>query len=180
MAVTAGVMAGLVSLVGFGTDSGIGVDLRGASGVAAGRPAPSRRAGRGQGAPGVAAGGRDVLPAGRLCRGGGARGLLGGEESDTSTVGLVLLGLSVIVMPLLAHAKRRVGVALGGDRLIQADAAETRICVLLSVSTLLGLGLFAVTGAAWLDPVAGFVIAGFAVKEGMEAWEGELVEDDDE
>jgi len=92
----------------------------------------------------------------------------------------VLLGLSVIVMPLLAHAKRRVGVALGGDRLILADAAETRICVLLSVSTLLGLGLFAVTGAAWLDPVAGFVIAGFAVKEGMEAWEGELVEDDDE
>ena len=41
-------------------------------------------------------------------------------------------------------------------KLILADAAETKICVLLSISTLLGLGLFAVSGAAWLDPVAGF------------------------
>jgi divalent metal cation (Fe/Co/Zn/Cd) transporter len=64
--------------------------------------------------------------------------------------------------------------------LILADAAETRICVLLSISTLLGLVLFALTGAAWLDPVAGFVIAAFAIHEGREAWEGELVEDDDD
>jgi divalent metal cation (Fe/Co/Zn/Cd) transporter len=83
-------------------------------------------------------------------------------------------------MPVLAAAKRRVGVALGNDQLILADAAETRICVLLSISTLAGLGLFALTGAGWLDPVAGFVIAGFAVMEGREAWEGELVEDDDD
>ncbi|GAA3390334.1 hypothetical protein GCM10020369_43900 [Cryptosporangium minutisporangium] len=44
-----------------------------------------------------------------------------------------------------------------------ADAAETRICVLLRISTLAGLGLFALTGAAWLDPVAGFAIAVFAI-----------------
>jgi divalent metal cation (Fe/Co/Zn/Cd) transporter len=80
---------------------------------------------------------------------------------------------------LLAGAKRRVALQLGGDPLILADAAETRICVLLSISTLLGLGLFALTGAAWLDPVAGFVIAIFAIHEGREAWEGELVEDRD-
>jgi len=79
---------------------------------------------------------------------------------------------------LLAAAKRRVGVALGGDPLILADAAETRLCVLLSVSTLAGLVLFQLTGAAWLDPIAGFVIAGFAVHEGIEAWHGELVETD--
>ena len=42
------------------------------------------------------------------------------------------------------------------------------------------LVLFALTGAAWLDPVAGFVIAAFAIHEGREAWEGELVEDDDD
>ena len=81
---------------------------------------------------------------------------------------------------VLARAKRRVAVALGGDRLILADAAQTKICVLLSISTLVALGLYAVTGAAWLDPVAGFVIAVFAVREGREAWEGELVEDDDD
>jgi divalent metal cation (Fe/Co/Zn/Cd) transporter len=93
---------------------------------------------------------------------------------------MVLLVASVIVMPVLAAAKRRVAEELGGDRLILADAAETKICVLLSISTLAGLGLYALTGAAWLDPVAGFVIAAFAVNEGREAWEGELVEDDDE
>ena len=42
---------------------------------------------------------------------------------------------------------------------------------------LAGLSLYAFTGAAWLDPVAGFVIALFAINEGREAWEGELVED---
>jgi len=108
------------------------------------------------------------------------RSLVGGEEPDTSIVGLVLLAASVVVMPLLARAKRRVGEQLGGDQLILADAAETKICVLLSVSTLAGLGLYALTGAAWLDPVAGFVIAAFAIHEGREAWEGELVEHDDE
>ena len=82
-------------------------------------------------------------------------------------------------MPVLAAAKRRVGLRLG-DRLILADAAETRICVLLSVSTLIALGVFELTGATWLDPAAAFVIAAFAVHEGREAWEGELVEDEDE
>jgi divalent metal cation (Fe/Co/Zn/Cd) transporter len=90
----------------------------------------------------------------------------------------VLLAVSVIVMPVLAATKRRVGEELGRDRLILADAAETRICVQLCISTVAGLGLYALTGAAWLDPVAGFVIAAFAIHEGLEAWEVELVEDD--
>jgi len=93
-------------------------------------------------------------------------------------VAIVLLVLSLIVMPMLAAAKKRVGTALK-DNLILADAVEAKICVLLSISTLAGVGLFQLTGAAWLDPVAGFVIAAFAIHEGREAWEGELVEDDD-
>ena len=92
---------------------------------------------------------------------------------------LVLLAGSIVVMPLLARAKRHVGERLR-DPLILADAAETRICVLLSISTLLGLGLYTVVGWPWLDPVAGFVIAAFAIHEGREAWEGELVEDDED
>jgi divalent metal cation (Fe/Co/Zn/Cd) transporter len=110
----------------------------------------------------------------------GARSLIEGERPDTSIIGIVLLAASVVIMPLLARAKRRVGEALGGDQLILADAAETKICVLLSISTLIGLGLYALVGWAWLDPVAGFVIAAFAIHEGREAWEGELVEDDDD
>jgi len=108
----------------------------------------------------------------------GIRNLVYEEKPEHSTVAIVLLVLSLIVMPMLAAAKKRVGTALK-DNLILADAVEAKICVLLSISTLAGVGLFQLTGAAWLDPVAGFVIAAFAIHEGREAWEGELVEDDD-
>jgi divalent metal cation (Fe/Co/Zn/Cd) transporter len=179
VAITAGLLAGLVSLVGFGVDSGIEsaasvlVGLRLAARLRHGQAdeAKERRALK------AVACTFFVLAAYVVIE--GVRSLVGGEAPDNSTVGLVLPVASVIVMPLLARAKRRVGAQLGGDQLILADAAETKICVLLSVSTLLGLGLYALTGAAWLDPVAGFVIAAFAIYEGREAWKGELVEDDD-
>ena len=109
----------------------------------------------------------------------GVRSLISGETPDSSPLSIGILIASVVVMPILAAAKRRVGRRLG-DNLILADAAETRICVWLSVSTLTGLVLFELTGAAWIDPVAAFIIAAFAVHEGKEAWEGELVEDDDD
>lgn len=180
IAVTAGLMAGLVSLVGFGLDSGIEsmaavlVGLRLAGRLRHGEPDldKERRALRAVAVTFFILAGYIVFEA--------VRALAGDEIPDQSPVGMVLLVASVIVMPVLAAAKRRVAEQLGGDRLILADAAETKICVLLSISTLLGLGLFALTGAAWLDPVAGFVIALFAIHEGREAWEGELVEDDDD
>lgn len=180
VAITAGLLAGLVSLVGFGIDSGIEsaasvlVGLRLAARLRHGEAdeAKERRALK------AVAVTFFVLAAYVIIE--GTRSLINGEAPDHSTVGIILLTASVIVMPLLARAKRQVGQALGGDQLILADAAETKICVLLSISTLLGLGLYALTGAAWLDPVASFVIALFAIHEGREAWEGELVEDDDD
>lgn len=176
VAVTAGLTAGLVSLVGFGLDSGIEsiaavlVGLRLAARLRNGEADErgERRSLR------LVAVTLFILAAYVIIE--GIRDLVPGEPPENSTAGLVLLALSVVVMPLLARAKRRVAQQLGGDPLISADAAETRICVLLSISTLLGLGLYAVTGAAWLDPVAGFVVAIFAIHEGREAWEGELVE----
>jgi divalent metal cation (Fe/Co/Zn/Cd) transporter len=109
----------------------------------------------------------------------GVRSLMVGDAPTTSMLGIIVLSASVIVMPMLAAMKKRVGTQLG-DKLILADAAETRICVLLSLSTLIALIVFALTGAAWLDPVAGFVIALFAINEGREAWEGELEHEHDE
>jgi divalent metal cation (Fe/Co/Zn/Cd) transporter len=178
IAVTAGLTAGLVSLVGFGLDSGI----ESATAVLVGLRLAAR----------LRHGHADETKERRVLRfvavtfyalaayvaGAGVRALIAGETPDTSTVGIALLGASVVVMPLLARAKRRVGTALQ-DPLILADAAETKICSLLSVSTLAGLILFTLTAHAWLDPVAGFVIAALALKEGREAWEGELVCDDD-
>lgn len=175
VAVTAGVLAGLVSLIGFGVDSGIEsasavlVGLRLAARLKHGQAdeAKERRALK------LIAVTFFVLAAYVTIE--GIRSLVLGDKPDNSIVGIVLLGTSVIVMPLLAAAKMKVGHRLS-DPLILADAAETRICVLLSISTLAGLVLYAITGAAWLDPVAGFVIALFAINEGREAWEGELGE----
>jgi divalent metal cation (Fe/Co/Zn/Cd) transporter len=178
VAVTAGLLAGLVSVVGFGVDSGIEsisavlVGLRLAARLRHGT-ADERKE---RVVLRLVAVTFFVLAAYVTVE--GIRGLLEGEAPDGSPLGIAVLAASVVVMPVLAAAKRRVGLRLS-DNLILADAAETRICVLLSVSTLLGLGLYPLTGATWLDPVAGFVIAAFALHEGREAWAGELVEDDD-
>lgn len=178
VAITVGLMAGLVSVVGFGIDSGIEsiaavlVGLRLAARLRNGEAdeAKERRALK------LVAGTFFLLAAYVTFE--GARSLITGEEPEGSPVAIGLLVASIIVMPVLAALKRRVGLRLG-DNLILADAAETRICVLLSISTLAGVGLFQLTGAAWLDPAAAFIIAAFAVHEGKEAWEGELVEDAD-
>ena len=178
-AVAAGVAAGLVSLIGFGIDSGIEsiaavlVGMRLAARLRHGTidEAKERRTLKLVAVTFFLLAGYVTIE--------GVLSLVGHETPDTSTFGVIVLVASLIVMPLLAAAKVRVGRRLG-DRLILADAAETRICVLLSVSTLAGLVLFQLTGAAWLDPAAGFVIAAFAIHEGLEAWEGELVEDDDD
>lgn len=179
VAITAGLAAGLVSVVGFGIDSGIEsiaavlVGLRLAARLRHGE-ADERKERITLRFVAVTF---FLLAAYVVVE--GIRNLLNGERPESSTVSIVLLVASIIVMPVLAAAKTRVGRRLG-DNLILADAAETRVCVLLSISTLLGVVLFQLTGAAWLDPVAGFVIAAFAIHEGREAWEGELVEDDDD
>lgn len=176
IAVVAGASAGAISLIGFGLDSGIEVasavvvlvrltgDLRGAE--------PDER--RELVALRAIAVTFFVLAAYLVVD--GVRALLTAERPDTSVVGIVLTAVSIVVMPTLAAVKRRVGLRLG-SALVVADAAETRLCAVLSISTFVGLLGFALLGWTWLDPVAGFVIAGFAVLEGREAWEGELVEE---
>lgn len=177
VAITVGLAAGLVSVVGFGIDSGI----ESIAGVLVGLRLSARLR------HGEADEGRERLVL-RLVASTffllaayvtveSIRSMLTGEPPSTSMVALVLLVASIVVMPLLAAAKSRVAEQLGGDPLILADAAETRVCVWLSVSTLAGVGFYQLTGAAWLDPLAALVVAGFAVHEGREAWEGELVED---
>ena len=179
VAVTAGLMAGLVSVVGFGIDSGIEsiaavlVALRLSARLRHGETDERKE----KIALRLVAVTFFVLAAYVTFE--GVRSLIEGEAPESSPVSVIILVLSLIIMPILAAAKKKVGTALG-DNLILADAAETKICVLLSVSTLAGLIIFALTGAAWVDPVAGFIIAAFAIMEGKEAWEGELVEDDDD
>ena len=179
IAITAGASAGLVSLIGFGLDSAIEstvavlVALRLSARLRHGHSDQIRERRTLQ----AVAITFYLLAAFMIIE--GTRALLTAETSEQSPVGIALLVASLLIMPGLAWAKRRVAHQLGGDPLILADAAETLICVLLTISTLTGLLLFQLTGATWLDPLAGFIIAAFAIHEGREAWEGELVEDDD-
>ncbi len=98
------------------------------------------------------------------------RDLAGHVRPEQSIPGLAVTAAALIVMPLLAVAKRRTGRALGNRTLI-ADSAETAFCALTSAATLLGIGLNAWLGWWWADPTAGLAIAALAVKEGLEAWQ---------
>lgn len=100
------------------------------------------------------------------------RSLAAGTTPEVSVVGIVLTGLSVVVMPLLARAKQTVGRAMN-SAVVLADAVETWLCTSLSAIVLTGLVLNAAFGWWWADPVAALGIAWLAVREGREAWEGD-------
>lgn len=96
--------------------------------------------------------------------------LLGvGEPPEQSTVGLVLVTLSLVVMPTLAWAKRRVAAGLGSVAL-RADAGETLVCAYLSAAVLVGLAANSLLGWWWMDPLAGLAVAALALREGRRAW----------
>jgi len=98
------------------------------------------------------------------------RGLLDGTAVDPSPVGIAITVLSLVVMPVLALAKRRVGSAMG-SRVVLADAQETFLCTYLSAIVLVGLVLNATLGWWWADPIAALGVAWLAVGEGLDAWE---------
>jgi len=100
------------------------------------------------------------------------KSLLLRETPDARHVGIGLATLSLIVMPLLARAKRRVAVSLK-SRALEADSRQTDICAYLSAILLAGLGMNALFGWWWADPVAGLVMIPIIAKEGIEALRGE-------
>lgn len=100
------------------------------------------------------------------------RSLATDAEARPSTVGIALAIASVLVMPLLSRAKRRVGRQLGSAT-VNADATQTELCTYLSAVLLGGLLLNATVGWTWADPLVAFVIAGVAGREGLQAWRGD-------
>lgn len=101
-----------------------------------------------------------------------ALALTGLRDADHSPVGIALAAVSVAIMPALSWFERRTGKELGSASAI-ADSKQTLICAYLSVAVLLGLVLNLTLGWSWADPVAGLVIAVFAIREGLEAWRGD-------
>lgn len=100
------------------------------------------------------------------------RALIFGSEPDASTVGIILAAVSLIVMPFISYAQRRTGKALGSNA-VYADGTQTLLCTYLSAVLLMGLLLNATLGWSWADPIAGLIIAGVAAREGLEAWRGD-------
>ncbi|WP_448852139.1 cation transporter [Corynebacterium sp. 335C] len=108
----------------------------------------------------------------------GVSGLVVGEVPERSWPSVAVLVASLAGMPVLWRAKVTVGRRLGGDPLILSDAAETRICLLMTGSALIGIVAFELTGWGGFASLASLAIAVIAVQEGREAWEGELAEED--
>lgn len=113
--------------------------------------------------------------------------LVGHEQVQHSTLGIVITALSVIIMPFLSFAERRAGRELGSATAV-ADSKQTLICTYLSAAVLVGLVANSLLGWWWADAIAGLVIAVFAIREGIEAWRGDtcatsvgmLLESDDD
>lgn len=100
-----------------------------------------------------------------------AKALLNREVPDESAIGIVLAAASLVVMPLLARAKRKVATALG-SRALRSEAQQTQLCTYLSGILLGGLALNAMLGWWWADPVAALIMVPIIGKEGVEALRG--------
>ena len=97
--------------------------------------------------------------------------LIGHQIPERSIPGLIVAAVSVIVMPLLARAKRRVAAGMG-SRAMQADSRQTDFCTYLSAVLLAGLLLNGLLGWWWADPVAGVVMVPIIAKEGVDGIRG--------
>lgn len=171
LAVGSGLMAGSIALIGFGFDSAIEV-LSGliliwrlhTDADTELREAREKRA--------LQLVGISFLLLAAWVAWDGASSLWRREAPDESLFGIGLAALSLIVMPLLVRAKRKVASAIS-SRAMHADASQTAICTWLSAILLAGLGLNAMFGWWWADPVAALVMVPIIINEGLEALRGE-------
>ena len=100
------------------------------------------------------------------------RDLIARAVPEASPLGIAVACASLVAMPILARAKRRVGAATG-SRAMRADAAQTDFCAYLSAILLVGLALNAAFGLWWADPVAGLIMVPIIVNEGVKALRGD-------
>ncbi len=174
-AITVGLAVGSVSLVGFGLDSAIEVS---AAGVLTWRLARERRTGCRQDDDRVAQ--RLVAASFALLAGyvgvNAANGLISGQVPEPTPVGVAIAALSLVVMPFIARAKRRVAPVIG-SRAAEAEAWQTDLCTALSAALLAGLGLNLALGWWWADHLAALTIAGLAGYAAVKTWQAPSLAD---
>jgi divalent metal cation (Fe/Co/Zn/Cd) transporter len=169
IAIAAGVIAGSVALVGFGADSvieaGAGlVVLWLVTGDRLSSHHAERRA-------------QQLIAASFLALAlyvtiESARDLIAGHHPAVSWTGIALAAVTLVAMPPLAAAKRRVGIALGSSA-TTSESRQTMLCAYLSAALLVGLLANAVAGWWWADPAVALLIAAVALIEARDAWQGE-------
>ena len=177
IAVVAGLMAGSIALVGFGFDSVIEVT----SGVALvwrlHSDADESRRERVEAITLRIVGACFLLLAAYVSYD-SIKSLIWREHPRESIPGIVLAIASLIVMPLLVRAKRKVARGINSAALM-ADSKQTELCTYLSAILVGGLLLNALLGWWWADPVAALIMVPIIVKEGIEGLRGETCCDDE-
>jgi divalent metal cation (Fe/Co/Zn/Cd) transporter len=98
--------------------------------------------------------------------------LVSGEHPSTSWLGIALTASSLVGMPFLGMAKRRLAEQLGSAA-TRGEGTQNLLCAYLAGAVLVGLLGNTLFGLWWLDPAAALVIAAVAVREGLESWRGE-------
>jgi divalent metal cation (Fe/Co/Zn/Cd) transporter len=171
IAIGAGIMAGSVALVGFGIDSVIEVT---ASVAALWRLRADFDARRRHEVERITYRiiGTSFLALAVYVAYDSGMSLYRGERPDESRIGIALAAVSLIVMPALVRAKRKVASGLT-SRALHADANQTALCTWLSGILLGGLVLNAAFGWWWADPVAALIMVPIIAKEGVEGVRGE-------
>jgi divalent metal cation (Fe/Co/Zn/Cd) transporter len=170
IAIGAGLVAGSIALIGFGLDSIVEISSGAALLWRLHMDAPEKRERAEQMALKLVAASFLLLAA--YIAFDAAKSLITREPPQASYVGIGLAALSLVVMPLLARAKRKVAASIN-SRALQADSRQTDICAYLSAILLGGLLLNALFGWWWADPIAALVMTPIIVKEGVEALRGE-------
>ncbi len=167
IAITAGVLASSIALVGFGLDSYIEV-ASGAVLIWRLRKREEEEEQAEQRA--ILLVGFSLLALALYIIYEAARKLLLHEQPAESLLGIIVAVAALIVMPVLARQKRKVAAQIH-SRALAADAVETLACSYLSFALLLGLGLNALFGWWWADPLAALAMVFFLLREGWEAIE---------
>ena len=171
VSLVAGLLAGSVALVGFGADSVIEVTASGAAHWRLRTDWDPRRRERVERVT-LRVIGATFLALSIYVAYESTTALVRRERPDQSPVGIAIAALSLVVMPLLARAKRRVALAMRSNALA-AEAQQTSLCAYLSAILLAGLALNATLGWWWADPVAALAMVPIIAKEGVEGLRGE-------
>ena len=166
VAITAGVLASSIVLIGFGLDSVIEffaamIVIWQLRGEIAGQQRETRA---------VRLIGLTFFALAAYLAAESIHDLLTRARPGESIAGLAVSAAALVVMPVLAIAKRRTGQAMG-NRTLVAESAESFFCAYTSAAALAGVGLNTALGWWWADPAAALIIAALAVKEGLEAWQ---------